>query len=311
MSTATATPTAASQANPQTGETTAPPRPGPVDAEFERLLQQEYSPRVALDGDNMDKMLRLAEIMADSKITVPKHLQGSVADCMAVITQAMLWNMNPFAVAQKTHVVNGALGYEAQLVNAVVSTSSAVRGHFHYEYRGDGAKVECRVGNVLRGDTEITWGEWLCADTVTTKNSPLWKTNPKQQLGYLQVKNWARAFCPGAILGVYTTDEMDDLPPVGATVADLPRNATPTQIATAAAPKVDATERHKKLGDELLTIATEQGVKAFKKAWNALAEEDRVAIGIAERDNMLAAGKRTDEQNAAIEKMPAEGGANG
>jgi hypothetical protein len=38
--------------------------------------------------------------------------------------QAAQWGMNPFAVAQKTHVVNGTLGYEAQLVNAVVSSSN-------------------------------------------------------------------------------------------------------------------------------------------------------------------------------------------
>ena len=129
---------------------------------------------------------------------------------------------NPFAVAQKTHLVNGVLGYEAQLVNAVVQNSGAVRGAPHYEYRGEGPALECRVGFVLRGQTEITWGEFLRSDSVTTKNSPLWKTNPKQQLGYLQIKNWARAYAPGAIMGVYTTDELDDSP-VGA----RPMNADP------------------------------------------------------------------------------------
>jgi hypothetical protein len=127
--------------------------------------------------------------------------------------QAAQWKMNPFAVAQKTHVVNGTLGYEAQLVNAVVQSSGAISGHFHYEYQGEGANVSCRVGAVIRGDKEITWGEWLSAATVTTKNSPLWKTNPKQQLGYLQVKNWARLHTPGAILGVYSDDELEALPP--------------------------------------------------------------------------------------------------
>ena len=42
-----------------------------------------------------------------------------VLRCMAVTLQALQWNMSPFAVAQKTHLVNGTLGYEAQLVNAV------------------------------------------------------------------------------------------------------------------------------------------------------------------------------------------------
>lgn len=165
------------------------------------------------DFEKVRVMQELANIMATAKVTVPQHLAGKAGDCLAVVMQAAQWKMNPFAVAQKTHVVNGTLGYEAQLVNAVVQSSGAIVGHFHYEYQGEGANVACRVGAVIRGDKDITWGEWLSAATVTTKNSPLWKTNPKQQLGYLQVKNWARLHTPGAILGVYSDDELEALPP--------------------------------------------------------------------------------------------------
>ncbi len=37
-------------------------------------------------------------------------------------------------------------------------------------------------------------------------------------MGYLQAKNWARAYTPGAILGVYTPDELEH---------SAPRNVTP------------------------------------------------------------------------------------
>jgi hypothetical protein len=178
-------------------------------SDFERLLDQSYSPRAMLEGDSMDKMMRMAEQMASSKLSVPEHLRNNVGDCFAVVMQAMLWNMHPFAVAQKTHLVNGKLGYEAQLVNAVVQNSGAVSSLPAYEYRGEGDGLECRVGFVPRGGTQIVWNEFLRFGSVTTKNSPLWKTNPKQQLGYLQIKNWARAYCPGALLGVYTTDELE------------------------------------------------------------------------------------------------------
>ncbi len=181
-------------------------------ADFGRLLQADYSPRYMLEGDSMDKMMRLAEQMATSRISVPEHLRGNIGDCLAIITQAMLWNMNPFAVAQKTHVVSGRLGYEAQLVIAVVQNSGAIRGAFRFESRGTGANIETRAGAVLRGETEVTWGEWLSASSVTTKNSPLWKTNPAQQMSYLQAKNWSRLYCPGAILGVYSIDELEDSP---------------------------------------------------------------------------------------------------
>jgi hypothetical protein len=166
-----------------------------------------------LNAESMRALVAFSEMMAKSAVTVPDHLKGKPADCMAIAMQAAQWGMNPFAVAQKTHVVSGRLGYEAQLVNAVIQNSGAIVGSFHYEYQGAGASVSCRVGAVLRGEAAVTWGEWLAADTVTVKNSPLWKTNPKQQLGYLQVKNWARLYCPGAILGVYSDDELDELPP--------------------------------------------------------------------------------------------------
>lgn len=170
----------------------------------------------------LHKLQAFAEVMAQGKATVPAHLSGKPADCLAIALQAAQWGMNPYAVAQKTHLVNGTLGYEAQLVNAVITSSTAVQGRFKYEYGGDWDKfkpgavnasnergLSVRVGAVLKGETEITWGEPLYMEYVTTRNSPLWKTAPKQQLAYLAVKYWARLYCPDVILGVYTPDEFE------------------------------------------------------------------------------------------------------
>ena len=157
----------------------------------------------------MGQLNQIAQLMASSICTVPKHLQGNIGDCFAIALQASQWGMSPFSVAQKTHLVNGTLGYEAQLINAVIQSSGAIRGRFYYEYTGEGNRLSCRVGAIIKDENEITFGDWIGIDTITTKNSPLWKTNPKQQLGYLQVKNWSRQYCPGAILGVYSDDELD------------------------------------------------------------------------------------------------------
>lgn len=180
--------------------------------EIQRNDSRSSTMSMVLDVDTINSITRVAEIMASGKATVPAHLRGNVGDCFAVTMQSIQWKMNPHAVGQKTHLVNGVLGYEAQLVNAVVQNSGAITGRFHYEYRGEGNSLSCRVGAIPRGEKEVVWNEWLCIATVTTKNSPLWKTNPPQQLGYLQVKNWARAYTPGAILGVYTPDELENRP---------------------------------------------------------------------------------------------------
>lgn len=222
-----------------------------------------------MDVGTMQSLMKVADLMASGKSTVPMHLQKNPADCMAVVMQAMQWGLNPFAVAQKTHIVSGTLGYEAQLVNAVVQTSGTIAGRFHYEYKGTSPSLECRVGAVIKGETEITWGEWLSETKVTTKNSPLWKTNPKQQMSYLQVKNWARLYCPGAILGVYTPDEFEN---------QAPRNmgqAVEVQPPSAAAGVLEAAQS-----------AADEGVATYAAFWKSASPETRKAIGKDEHNRL-------------------------
>ena len=185
---------------------------------------------------SMREMNAVAQVMSEGIATVPKHLQKKPADCLAIVMQAVSWNMNPYQVAQKTHLVNGTLGYEAQLLNAVVSSSTAIVGRFHYEYGGAFASDKdpdswVKVGAQLRGEDHIQWGEPLYPATVGVKNSPLWKTNPKQQSSYLALKYWARLYAPAVILGVYSCDEIRDFQPEkeiqGETIKDLRPETSP------------------------------------------------------------------------------------
>jgi hypothetical protein len=231
-----------------------------LDSEFERLLGQQMSARdLMLNDATFDRIMRIAESMAEGKHTVPKHLQGCLADCIAVTTQAFEWGMNPFTVAQKTHVVNGTLGYEAQLVMAVVQRSGAIKGHFHFEFQKDGGATLCRAGAVLRGDTEITWTEWHSSALVKVKNSPLWQTNVPQQMGYVQGRNWSRLYAPGAILGVYTVDELEQ-----AEGATSPTKVGPRRKSDAPAPASASGERID--GDGVITGGAPAEAAAETKA---------------------------------------------
>lgn len=205
-----------------------------------------------LNIDIMDRMMKLAEVMSQGVATVPKHLQGRPSDCLAIIMQAARWGMDPFVVGQKTHLVNGALGYEAQLYNALITSSKVVHGRFKYEYGGDWAKIVgkkdgrdesglfVRVGAVLRGETEVTWGEPIYLADITTRNSPLWKTAPKQQIGYLAVKYWARTYCPEVTMGVYDKEDLEqrterEINPAPAQRMDLKEIAGSTVTTTSSA----------------------------------------------------------------------------
>ncbi|HCN97210.1 MAG TPA: enterohemolysin [Leclercia sp.] len=241
----------------------------------------------------LGQLTAFAELMAQSAVTVPKHLAGKPADCMAIVMQAMQWGMNPYAVAQKTHLVNGVLGYEAQLVNAVISSSNAIVGRFHYEYGGDWEKIAgkkdsrdelglfVRVGAVLRGETDITWGENIYLADITTRNSPLWKTAPKQQIAYLAVKYWARLYCPEVILGVYSPDEVE-------LRTEKEINPAPAQRVSLADIKGD-------------TVTATHSAQESAANIDALADEFRDRIEKAETlDEATSVGNEINESKAAL-----------
>lgn len=184
----------------------------------------------------LQKLQAFADVMAKGRVTVPAHLAGSPADCMAVALQAAQWGMNPYAVAQKTHIINGTLGYEAQLVNAVINSMAPTKDRIHYDWFGPWEKVigkfiektsqkgtkyiapgwsladeagcGIRVWATMKGEDEPRVLELLLSQ-AQVRNSTLWASDPKQQLAYLAVKRWARLYCPDVILGVYTPDEFE------------------------------------------------------------------------------------------------------
>ncbi|WP_368759511.1 RecT family recombinase [Klebsiella michiganensis] len=255
--------------------------------------------------EGMDRLVRFATLMADSKATVPVHLAGKPADCLAVTMQAAQWGMNPFAVAQKTHVVNGTLGYEAQLVNAVVSSSNLLATRLNYRWDGDWSKVNGKsdkspsltvtVSAVLKGEAEpreLT----ISMAQAGVRNSPLWEQDPRQQLAYLCVKRWARLHAPDVLLGVYTPDELQETAPrVERDITPLARNAAGMNSLINAKPDQQPEERTRKSDDrdpdEMLTAFTDAAMN-----YNTIADLDKaykyVAKNLANDDERLS--KATD-----------------
>ncbi|GAA2867090.1 hypothetical protein GCM10010837_18000 [Aminobacter niigataensis] len=160
---------------------------------------------------NLGEVVRFAEVMARADIALPKHLRGNAGACMAVALQALEWQMSPFAVASKSYSVNGMIAYEAQLIAAVVNTRSGIKGRLQYEFTGTGNELACKVTGTLNG-SECSY-ETPPYAAIQPKNSPLWKTDPRQQLGYYAARSWARRHCPEVILGVYDREEAEHFGP--------------------------------------------------------------------------------------------------
>ena len=264
--------------------------------------------------EGMNQLVRFAELMSQSKATVPKHLEGKPSDCLAVTMQAAQWGMNPFAVAQKTHVVNGTLGYEAQLVNAVVSSSSLLVTRLNYRWSGDWSNVNGKtdkspnltvtVSAVLKGEAEpreLT----ISMAQAGVRNSPLWEQDPRQQLAYLCTKRWARLHAPDVLLGVYTPDELQETAP------RVERDITP-QTTTAAGINSLINAKPAKKPDEQTRKADsrdpEEMLMAFTSAamnYSTVSELDKaykyIAQKLSDDDELLA--KATDVYSVRREEL--------
>ncbi|MBA2057367.1 recombinase RecT [Psychrobacter cryohalolentis] len=260
------------------------------------MEDQQYSPQqITLDDSLFNKCYRLAQVMASGKCTIPKHLQGSEGDCFAVIGQALRWGMDPFAVAQKTHLVSGTLGYEAQLVIAVINNRAPISDRMKFEYFGDWSKVKTKedksddVGVICRatviGDDEPTELSLTMAQVGTVRNSPLWAADPRQQLAYLAAKRFSRLHFPDVIMGVYTPDELADRD------NEAPRNVTPKaqnagasallnrvkQQPTAEAPVIEYYDTSELLGT-IEQITDVKQIGPIGKEIKAMVENDAINI---------------------------------
>jgi hypothetical protein len=140
-------------------------------------------------------------------------------NCRFVAYQAARWRMDPVAVALKTYFTprkGGGLvvGYEAQLVHALVNTNAPIVGPLEFRYGYSDPKRPtignrfCEVIGMLKGASAPSRVVTPTVGQIKTKNSPSWFSNPDSQLSYFAVRDWARRFCPEVIMGVYTRDEV-------------------------------------------------------------------------------------------------------
>lgn len=279
------------------------------------------------DPARMQSLMTFAEVMASGACSIPTHLRRNKGDCLAVAIQALQWNMNPIAVAQKTHLVNGAMGYEGQLVNGAIQSMAPTRDRINYEWFGDWSKVigkfeereskkkidedtgkplkyrvpawglkdeeglGIRVGATMKGETEPRVLELLLSQ-CRVRNSPLWADDPRQQIAYLAVKRWARLHCPDVILGVYTPDELQEAQP--------PRDMGPAEV-------VEKTGTPGLTAEQLATWRTEaeKGMAAATAHWRAMGPELRKLATDDQKADMLRVATDADKRRTVDNPPPA------
>jgi hypothetical protein len=164
---------------------------------------------------NFGQVIEFAQMMAKSDLAIPKHLRGNPGACMAIIQRCLAWEIDPWAAATKTYLVNDQLAYEAQLIVAVVNRKAPIQGRLVPVFQGDGQDRVC-VLEPKSGEGQVLPYKSPKVKDIKPKNSPLWSNDPDQQLFYTSARAWCRRYFPEILLGVYDREEvmaMKDITP--------------------------------------------------------------------------------------------------
>lgn len=173
---------------------------------------------------NVGEAMEAAKLMALSDKAVRPHLRNNPGACFGIVIQAVEWGMSPYAVGNKSYLVNDQFAYESQLIQAVILRRAPLQDQLiNFEYLGEGGKRRCLAWATTLSGKRV---EYLSPefDKVHPKNSPLWKSDPDMQFSYYSGRGLCRKHFPHVLLGVYAADELvpmrDVTPPAGSGLAE-------------------------------------------------------------------------------------------
>lgn len=233
---------------------------------------------IMLDERLFAQAERMARIMAGASGVTPQHLVGKPEACFAVVTRAIGWRLDPFAVAQCTYQTpGGRIGYEGKLCQAILEASGRLSGGVTYELYGDWSKIqgaftieksqkgndyarpawrredEKGVGVIVRahikGRDEVSEMRFDLSQ-AHPRNSTLWALDPQTQIKYTAVRRFASTVAAVVFMGVpFDHEDEGDAhrgPDTAINVTPRPVAAAPTSrlggFAAGAAPAAQVVE---------------------------------------------------------------------
>lgn len=257
--------------------------------------------RMIFDDRLRQKIEQAALDMSQADGFVPKQLVGKPAACKVVLTKAIMWNLDPYAVALATYQTpDNKVAFEGKLYRAIAEASGELAGPIRYEYYGDWdqlprpsfqiveepketrdgrpytvkipkplweywGKIEEGLGVRISGTLKT--GEEVSIDfdlvDAYPRNATTWPTRPKLQLLNPAIRAFVNQVRPSLIMGVHFRDE-----PETEEVAPM-RDITPVASADA-----------NRAGDPLTDIVEQSRSNTDKASEEAgELEEDGAATG--------------------------------
>lgn len=177
-----------------------------------------------LDTAKFEHVWRVAQMYAKSKL-VPEQFRNAPEDCFIALQMSVRLGVDPFMFMQKTYVVHGKPGMEAQLAIALVNARGPFKGAIQWKLEGQGDTRQATAFAVHKETNEV------CSCTVSmaiakaegwiSKSGSKWVTMPDQMLRYRSASWLCKLYAPECLMGMQMADEIEDVGPERVQVQNL------------------------------------------------------------------------------------------
>lgn len=183
-------------------------------------IEQAEKQSKALAGSNVwtdkaafEQLLRVANMLSQSNI-VPAAYQGKPQDCFVACELANRMNLSPVTVMQNLYVVKGKPSWSGSSCLALVENCGKYQNLQHVMVGEIGTSSwGCKLVGVRKSDGSVVEGTTVTMAMAQAEGwlgNVKWKSMPEQMLKYRAAAFFARAYCPEALMGLQTSEEVED-----------------------------------------------------------------------------------------------------
>jgi hypothetical protein len=179
----------------------------------------------AITQSDRDSLWKQAQQLSNSEL-LPKRWRGKPYDVMMMMCQARELGMEPIAACRLTYVVHGEPSLKSEAVIGLVNHYAGMASEIMFEERGElmtdkyevrayakSPKTGERLDGIWVGMRMVIEEGWGKSQKTGDPYNPKYRTPFRaQMLRYKAAAFWARLYAPQVMMGMYTVQEIEDMP---------------------------------------------------------------------------------------------------
>lgn len=186
------------------------------ETELTQAMEQPASVGVSVwtDKEQFNQLLRAADMLSKTTM-VPQSYQGKPQDCFLALEIAGRMGLSPLAVMQNMYMVKGKPSWAGQACMMLINSCGKFRD-VRPVYTGAKGKDDrgCYIQAVRINDGEVVQGTEVTLKMAAAEGwatNSKWRNMPEQMLAYRAASFFARVYCPEALMGAQTVEEVEDV----------------------------------------------------------------------------------------------------